>query len=115
LKAAANGAPIKRVVTPDYPMISFFYNAVPKNAPHPNAAKLFIVYLMTEQGQKDMYELTLNDLHLYPGSKLRDGLAAVERKYGFTFTDADIAWQETNDAGNANQQKIAKIFQDSGR
>jgi ABC-type Fe3+ transport system substrate-binding protein len=115
LKAAANGAPIKRVVTADYPMISYFYNAVPKNAPHPNAAKLFITYLMTEQGQKDMYELTLVDLHLYPESKMRSDLAAVEKKYGFTFADADIAWQATNDSGNANQQKIAKIFQESGR
>jgi ABC-type Fe3+ transport system substrate-binding protein len=115
VKAANAGAPIKRVVTPDYPMISYFYNAVPKNAPHPNAAKLFITYLMSEQGQKDMYDLTFTDLHLYPTSQVRAGLVEVEKKYGFTFADADIAWQETNDAGNANQQKIAKIFQESGR
>ena len=115
VKAGLNGAPVKRVVTPDYPLISYFYNAVPKNAPHPNAAKLFITYLMTEQGQATMYDLSQNDLHLYPKSKVLPGVAAVEKKFGMKFGDADIAWQETNAAGNAAQQEVVKIVRASAK
>jgi ABC-type Fe3+ transport system substrate-binding protein len=115
LKAALRGAPIKRVITPDYPMISYFYFAVPKNAARPNAAKLFISYLLSEQGQKDMHELSLNDLHLFPGSKVRPGVEEVEKKFGIKFAHADVAWQETNEAGNAAQREVAKILRQSGK
>ena len=115
VKAGLNGAPVKRVVTPDFPMISYFYNAVPKNAPHPNAAKLFITYLQTEEGQALMYELGQNDLHIYPKSKVRLTVDAVEKKFGIKFADADIAWQETNAAGNAAQQEVVKIVRASAK
>jgi putative spermidine/putrescine transport system substrate-binding protein len=115
VKASLNGAPIKRVVTPDTPLISYFYYAIPKNAPHSAAGKLFVVYSMSKQGQADMYDLTYADNHLYPDSKMRPSIVEVEKKFGITFGDADIAWQGTNDAGNANQQKVAKIFQESGK
>jgi ABC-type Fe3+ transport system substrate-binding protein len=115
VKAGLQGAPVRRVVTPDYPMISYFYHAVPKNAPNPNAAKLFITYLHTVPGQADMWELHQNDLHLYPESRQRAGIQAVEKKFGITFADADIDWQETNEPGNAAQREVVKIFQASGR
>ena len=114
LKAAAAGAPIARVITPDYPMVSYFYFAVPKNAVHPNAAKLFVTYLLSERGQADMYDLTLNDLHLFPQSKTRPAVEAVEKKFGFKFQSADVAWQATNEAGNEAQREVQKIFRQSG-
>jgi len=115
VKAALNGAPMKRVVTPDYPMISYFYYAIPKNAVHSAAGKLFVVYSMSAQGQADMFDLTYTDLHLYPESKVRPSVVEVEQKFGIKFADADINWQDTNEAGAANQQKVAKIFQESGK
>jgi ABC-type Fe3+ transport system substrate-binding protein len=115
VKASLNGAPIRRVVTPDVPLISYFYNAIPKNAPNPNAAKLFVVYLHSPQGMRDMYDLHQNDLHLYPESQQRDGIEAVEKKFGIKFIDADIAWQETNERGNAAQREVVKIFQSGGK
>lgn len=113
-KAAKKGAPIARVITPDYPMVSYFYFAVPKNAPHPNAAKLFVTYLLSPEGQADMYDLTLNDLHLFPQSQTRPKIEAVEKKFGIKFQNADIAWQATNEAGNAAQREVQKIFRQSG-
>jgi ABC-type Fe3+ transport system substrate-binding protein len=88
---------------------------VPKNAPNPNAAKLFITYLHSPQGQTDMWELHQNDLHLYPESRQREGIQAVEKRFGITFADADIDWQDTNEAGNAAQREVVKIFQASGK
>ena len=34
---------------------------------------------------------------------------------GKKFASGDIAWQKTNDAGNAAQQEIAKIFAAGGK
>ena len=113
IKAAMHGAPIKRVVAPDVPLISYFYYSVPKNAPHPAAAKLLIVYLHTPQGQKDEWEVQQNDVHLYPESHQIGAIQAVEKKFGITFGDADLAWQATNEPANAAQREVAKIFEET--
>jgi ABC-type Fe3+ transport system substrate-binding protein len=115
LRAARAGAPLARVITPEYPLISYFYLAVPKNAAHPNAAKLFIAYMLSAEGQKVTYDMTLNDVHFLPGSQTGPAIAAVEQKFGFKFGNADVAWQETNEAGNAAQREVAKIFRESGK
>lgn len=116
MRAAARGAPLARVISPDVPLISYFYLAVPKHARHPNAGRLFITYMMTKQGQKDNRDLTLNDLHLFSESPMAAEVAAVEKKYGFKFKDADIHWQATaNKEGNAAQQEVKKILRRSSR
>ncbi len=113
--AAESGAPIHRVITPEFPLISFFYLGVPTNAVHPNAAKLFITYLASPEGQKLTYDLNLADVHLYPDSRMLPDVQAVEKKFGFKFGIADVAWQETNATGNAAQQEVAKLFRQSGK
>jgi ABC-type Fe3+ transport system substrate-binding protein len=113
--AAEAGAPIHRVITPEFPLISFFYLGVPTNAVHPNAAKLFITYLTSPEGQKLTYDLNFADVHLYPDSRMLADVAAVEKKFGFKFGIADVAWQETNASGNAAQQDVAKLFRQSGK
>ena len=113
LRAAAKGAPIARVITPDYPMVSYFYFAVPKNAAHPNAARLYVTYLSSPEGQKFSYDMNLVDLHLHPGSRTKPEIEAVEKKFGFKFQSADVAWQETNQAGNAAQREVRKILRRS--
>lgn len=113
--AKLNGAPIVRVITPEYPLISFFYLGVPTNAVHPNVAKLFITYLASPEGQKLTYEFNQADVHLYPDSRMRAEVEAVEKKFGFKFGIADVAWQLTNEAGNAAQQQVAKLFHQAGK
>jgi ABC-type Fe3+ transport system substrate-binding protein len=113
--AKETGAPIVRVITPEMPLISFFYLGVPTNAIHPNAAKLLIVYMDSPEGQKFTYDQNLADVHLYPDSRMRGDIEAVEKKFGFKFGIADVAWQETNAAGNAAQQEVAKIFRQAGK
>jgi iron(III) transport system substrate-binding protein len=113
--AHETGAPVVRVITPEYPLISFFYLSVPTNAVHPSAAKLLIAYLASPEGQKFTYDLNLADVHLYSDSRMRPDVEAVEKKFGFKFGIADVAWQETNAAGNAAQQDVAKLFRQSGK
>ena len=113
--AKATGAPVVRVITPEYPLISFFYLGVPTNAVHPNAAKLLIAYMASPEGQKVVFHYNFADVHFYPESQMRPDVEAAEKKFGFKFGIADVAWQETNAAGNAAQQGVAKLFRESGK
>jgi hypothetical protein len=76
---------------------------------------LLIVYLTSPEGQKYTYDQNLADVHLYPDSRMRGEVEAVEKKFGFKFGIADVAWQETNAAGNAAQQDVAKLFRQAGK
>jgi ABC-type Fe3+ transport system substrate-binding protein len=113
--AKETGAPLVRVIAPEMPLISFFYLGVPTNAVHPNAAKLLIVYISSPEGQRYTYSQNLADVHFYPESQMRGDIEAVEKKFGFKFRIADVAWQETNADGNAAQQEVAKIFRQAGK
>ena len=113
--AMKTGAPLERVVAPDVQLISYFYFAVPKNAEHPSAGKLFTVFAASKEGQQVIREQTAGDLHLYPESIIGKDVRAVEAKHGFKFKHADIAWQTTNEEGNAAQQQVEKILQRDGK
>lgn len=109
-RAIAKGAPLKRVVPADAPLVSYFYFAVPKNAVHPNAGKLMAAYAGSKEGQRVVYQLTLGDVHTLPGSVLGGEIAALEKKFGTKFVNADVSWQLANKAGNAAQRKAKKIM-----
>jgi iron(III) transport system substrate-binding protein len=78
-KAKAQGAPLDYVVPTDAPLLLYLYVGVPKTAPHPNAAKLWVNYLLSREAQDVLYESNFQDLHPLPGSKTRNDLAAVEQ------------------------------------
>lgn len=115
VRAAAAGAPLARVIAPDNPIVTYGYGSVPKNAVHPNAGMLYILYLLSENGQQLTWSMNYLDLDLLPGSHTSGQLREVEKKYGFTFIKGDVAWQKTNGTGNATQAEIAKIVQTVGK
>ena len=114
-EAIKRGAPLARVLAPDVPLISFFYFAVPKNAEHPNAGKLFTAFAASREGQAIIRNQTSGDLHLYPESDTGREVKAVEAKHKFTFKHADIGWQTVNDEGNNSQQQVEKILRRDGK
>ena len=109
-EAAKTGAPLERVLAPDVPLISYFYFAVPKNAEHPNAGKLFAAFSATREGQAIIRDQTSGDLHLFPESIVGKEVREVENKYKFKFRSADIAWQMDNEEGNTAQAQVEKIL-----
>lgn len=113
--AATKGAPLARVVAPDVPLVSYFYFAVPKNAKASNLGKLFVAFALTKEGQDVIREQTFGDLHLLPESIVKDEVAKAEKIAGKKFANGDLAWQKTNDAGNAAQQEVAKILAAGGK
>ena len=66
LRLKARGAPMEFTVASDAPLIAPLYMAVPRNAAHPNAAKLWINYLLSREAQDVMLETSYVDSHLVP-------------------------------------------------
>jgi ABC-type Fe3+ transport system substrate-binding protein len=85
------GAPIAFVVPADFPAQRFYYMALAKNAANPNAAKLFVTFLHTPEGQKIIYEGMDTDLHTYPESEVAKEIAAYE-KQGVHFRQYTVEW-----------------------
>jgi len=110
MEAIADGAPMTHVITPETAIVSFFYLAVPKNAVNPNAAKLLTVYLLSEEGQKQVGSLRGGmDVHVLPGSKTGDRIQKLEAEWGKKFVLADVDWQLGNKEGNEAQRIVKDI------
>jgi iron(III) transport system substrate-binding protein len=90
------GAPIEFLIPADAPLLVPLYAAVPKHAAHPNAAKLWINYLMSREAQDVVYEINGADNHEVPGSKAAKDLEHFQGA-GLKFTRIDIAFYENND------------------
>ena len=65
----AKGTLIGWAVPTDGALLGYLYMGVPKNAAHPNAAKLWINYMLSREAQDAMYEFGFTDYHLASGSK----------------------------------------------
>ena len=79
LQAKLKGAPVDFLVPSDAPVQAPLYVAVPKHAAHPNAAKLWVNYLLSREAQDVLHESNFQDLHVLPGSKTRNDLTALEQ------------------------------------
>jgi len=96
LEAKARGAPLAFVIPADAPLMKPLYMAVPKNAAHPNAAKLWINYLLGREAQDLLYELDYQDSHLVPGSKTGPEIERLQAS-GVKLIQADVDFYYRND------------------
>ena len=81
----------------DAAFLGYLYMGIPRNAVHPNAARLFLNYMLTRDAQDIMYETEFTDLHVLPGSK---SFADVDRatKSGVKFYEltTEVVESEAN-------------------
>ena len=61
--------------------INYISPGVPLTAAHPASARLFITYLLTREGQDDLWQLTGQDSDLMPGSHMAKVLADQRRAH----------------------------------
>jgi iron(III) transport system substrate-binding protein len=108
------GAPIALNTPRDFVSVSYFYLMVPKHAEHPNAAKLWITYLMTEEGQKLTWETERRDLHNFPGSHSGKEVDAAVARATTPVIWRTIAWMRANPAGNDVLPEVIKIIRSKG-
>jgi ABC-type Fe3+ transport system substrate-binding protein len=64
----------------------FWIAGIPNTAPHPNAAKLFLVYLMSREGQDFVWEHDATDSYRVAGSKIAEVVKSYEAR-GVKFLD----------------------------
>ena len=92
------GAPIDQMIPLDAAQIRYYYMSVPKNAAHPNAAKLLVAFQATPEGQEILWKTDHTDLSLYPEShiaaKVRE-ITAQGAKPVEVSTDWIVAHPET--------------------
>jgi iron(III) transport system substrate-binding protein len=108
-RAQAAGAPIGQVIASDAPLIAIRYMSVPKNARHPNAAKLWVNYILSREGQDILYQTDYVDHYLVEGSKSASRMAEL-RASGVTFTTIDVDFVQRND-----MQSLARTLADVQR
>ena len=96
LKAKKEGAPVEFVIPQDAALLYQNLMAVPVNAAHPNAAKLFIDYLMSPSGQTILRETDFADSPLVEGSFTGKQIEEAESK-GAKFINADVAFYARQD------------------
>jgi ABC-type Fe3+ transport system substrate-binding protein len=111
VQAVKKGAPIVHAQASDFPVLAFFYLSVPKNAAHPNAAKLFVAYAMSAGGQKLIHDTWDTDLHLFPGSAAGAKVAEFRKTAGVEPKNISMTWFLSHPEGFAAWQEIGKILQ----
>jgi iron(III) transport system substrate-binding protein len=103
------GAPLAQLMPLDGAEQRYYYFAVPKDAQHPNAAKLFTVFLLTEEGQKLAYDTWKIDLHFMPGSRMGATVAGFE-KLGVKFKEVTVDWWRQHPEIEASRSELIKIL-----
>jgi iron(III) transport system substrate-binding protein len=96
LRAKAQGAPVGFIIPSDAPLMVPLYLAVPRKSAHPNAAKLWINYILSREAQDLLYEFDAQDLHLVEGSRTAKDLDALQAT-GIEFHQVDVEFYQRND------------------
>jgi ABC-type Fe3+ transport system substrate-binding protein len=79
-QARAAGAPLGHIIPEDSAVARFVYLGVPKNSARPNLGKLFVNTIVSEEGQRIIYETYYTDHHALPGSQSAASLADLKAK-----------------------------------
>ena len=104
LALQAKGAPIGFTLAADAPLLLPLYVGVPRNARHPNAARLWVDYLLSREAQDVLYDENSSDSHLVTGSKSAERVEALQQS-GIRFTVADVDFVQRQDEGEFNRRR----------
>jgi iron(III) transport system substrate-binding protein len=103
------GAPLAQLMPLDGAEQRYYYFALPKNTQHPNAAKLFTAFLLTQEGQRLAYDTWKIDLHFLPGSKM-GAMVADYQKRGVKFKEVTVDWWSAHPEIEATRSELIKIL-----
>lgn len=85
------GAPMGHVTPEDVVLLQGWYLGVPKGAANPNTAKLFVMLMLSPEGQQIAWETNRIDNHLIPGSRQAEIFNKLEAG-GTKIALTDVAW-----------------------
>jgi ABC-type Fe3+ transport system substrate-binding protein len=115
LRYQKTGAPIGHAVPKEAIRDNVIDLGVPANAEHPNAGKLLVVFLHTEEGQELLWKYGAYDLEIYPGShskKLIDDFRSKYPNAKFDFETVQEAQAQDKEGVKVEiyQKKFLKIL-----
>jgi ABC-type Fe3+ transport system substrate-binding protein len=110
-RQAGQGAPLRHVIPADGPIAGFWYLGVPRTAAHPNLAKLLLNALMSEEGQRTLYQVNFADHYALPGSQSAADLEALTAR-GVDLLRIDARFVAEHPEMNALQEELARILRD---
>jgi len=107
------GAPVGQMMPLDAAQQRYYYFAIPKNAQHPNAAKLYTLFTMTDEGQKLSYDTWKTDLHFLPGSRMGK-MVDDYKKLNVKFKEVTVNWYSQHPEIDAAKSELIKILTTKG-
>lgn len=115
LQAQADGAPVDYAILNDAAMTYQLLLGIPSNSAHPNAARLWINFVMSPEVQALLGQDGFLDSPLLPGSVTGQAMEAAESA-GATFINADVAWYSALDLEeyNENFTELVSIIRSGG-
>lgn len=78
--SVANGGPLEQAVLEDAAITTNWFLGVPKNAPKPNLAKLFVAFVATPEGQQIIQQHGFTSSHLVEGTPANKQAKELEAK-----------------------------------
>jgi ABC-type Fe3+ transport system substrate-binding protein len=100
-EAQAKGAPLAFVIPENVANVGFLHLGVPRNAHHSNLAKLFVNTVVSEEGQKILFDVYYADHYALPGSQTASELMDLKAK-GVKILEIDVAFT----AGHPEMRKL---------
>lgn len=93
----AQGQPLGWSFPSDAPVLSAIYLVVPKNAAHPNMARLWVNLMVSRAGQETLYKNEFVDSPRLPGNKTSDEAKKLEAQGSKVYyTSIDFAAKNTD-------------------
>jgi ABC-type Fe3+ transport system substrate-binding protein len=89
--AARNGLPVAMAIPEDAVTLTQWYQVVLTDAAHPNAAKLWMSWMLSRDAQDLMWEAAATDAMQVEGSKIKERLAELEAE-GIVPTVVSYEW-----------------------
>ena len=105
----AKGAPIDQMIPLDAAQARYYYLSIPKNSARPAAAKLFIAFLQTVEGQKIIWDTWKIDLHHYPESRMAQTMNSLNAK-GVHPREVTIGWWMSHPEITKTKRQLVKIL-----
>jgi iron(III) transport system substrate-binding protein len=102
-------APLAQMMPLDAAQLRYYYFGVPMNAQHPNAAKLYALFMLTEEGQKISYDTWKIDLHTMPGSRMGKMVDDFS-KMNVKFKEVTAEWYLRHPEIDASKSELIKII-----
>jgi len=108
-EASAHGAPVEHVIPTDGALIRQRMLAIPKNAEHPNAAKLFTTFMLTREAQKYLWDSDFSDMYMFPESHMGQRVKQAEN-LGAKFFVPTLEWVAANPEIDVVSKEMVKIM-----